>query len=261
MRTQRHSQSGFTLIELLVVISIIGILAGLLVPAIAGAREGSRQTQSGNNCRQITTMIIKYTTDHSNVPFGWDSNADTARDTGIDAADTAMNATALAFQVLHSSYSTDIQPELFKHPQIDAKDELIQPQLEEGKAKGDALASNSEHAKGYAFDWSINPTPGAGRVVVGERDPSKWNNGKVMMAFGDGSVKGIERGTKPSGGTLTSVSAGGSDVLYGVVNPNYDANMQGIPDYSAAPSEDNIYVGETEWEKKYSQGTPVVWLK
>ena len=58
---------GFTLIELLVVIAIIAILAAILFPVFAQAREKARQSMCGSNIKQLTTAVQAYMNDHDNV--------------------------------------------------------------------------------------------------------------------------------------------------------------------------------------------------
>jgi prepilin-type N-terminal cleavage/methylation domain-containing protein len=68
LRSRRFAgRTGFTLIELLVVIAIIGILAAILFPVFARARESARRTSCVSNVKQLGTGMTMYVQDYDNL--------------------------------------------------------------------------------------------------------------------------------------------------------------------------------------------------
>jgi prepilin-type N-terminal cleavage/methylation domain-containing protein/prepilin-type processing-associated H-X9-DG protein len=88
---ERFAPSGraFTLIELLVVIAVIGVLAGLLLPAASRAKEAGRSTTCLSNLRQLGLALQMYVQDNQNrLPV--------MRDRGVASPDPgATNVVAL----------------------------------------------------------------------------------------------------------------------------------------------------------------------
>lgn len=87
-------KNGFTLVELLVVIAIIGVLIGMLLPAIQAVREAARRTSCQNNLKQIGLGIAVYETAFSEFPPGRIGCDDVGHNMGISVCDDATTPEA-----------------------------------------------------------------------------------------------------------------------------------------------------------------------
>ena len=193
--------NGFTLIELLVVIAIIAILAAILFPVFAQAREKARQTTCLSNSKQIGLAISMYVQDYDETfpevngdfcaVYIWDSSPKgyhlsplgatieysknnsilTCPSTGLGKWDSSARATARGNDFNHyADYWANPEYSLKSYAEVDVK----RPIVTEFNV---AYMANSDMSVMPRHNGGVNVVYGDGHAKykkIPNREPNKW---------------------------------------------------------------------------------------
>jgi prepilin-type N-terminal cleavage/methylation domain-containing protein/prepilin-type processing-associated H-X9-DG protein len=198
----RLTARGFTLIELLVVIAIIAILAAILFPVFARAREKARQASCVANCKQFGLAVLMYAQDYDEtLPMSTSFCADGYVRTLVDFAQPYVKNRQIVYCPSDKQGSVNIAgicaflglplaPEATQRMSYTANSRLLASKVDNPTWPVYALAQvarPSECCMIYDGYWDVD--------ILGQPSQPRYrHNGQCDVIFADGHVKPVPEG-------------------------------------------------------------------
>ena len=190
-------RTGFTLIELLVVIAIIAILAAMLFPVFAHARQKAEQTTCLSNIRQLAMAFLMYAQDYDGrMPFAYDYADDSSWESAWD---------------YHIDYTTNTYSPGLLGPYTQAQEINACPMAR-------SIESWGRPYSGYAYNTThIGAPPDEGKEPAALRD---IRNPSHTALLADSAYWNIPFGGGDPFVAISNYLRAPSDLYYGVIGPN-----------------------------------------
>ena len=173
MYSSCRRKSAFTLIELLVVIAIIAILAAILFPVFARARENARRASCQSNLKQIALAFKQYTQDYDErYPMKhW------MTDTYTGVAPDGSTCTGGGVDCPGTGWSVLIQPYLKSHQILQCPSESHR-----GSTSADATGQGATDVgfTDYAYNYQLSPNP---KANPGKHESQLTNSANTVLAL------------------------------------------------------------------------------
>jgi prepilin-type N-terminal cleavage/methylation domain-containing protein len=216
-----EARRGFTLIELLVVIAIIAILAALMLPALARAKEKGRRAACGSNLRQIHLAFVMYADDNNDFlppKFEIKKNALKADDI---AKGKQLQTPTNGLHTILEDYIGGRGSRVFRCPadvgdfadrtsvferkgtSYEAEGSELNRKAGDGHKNKFSLAGTRDIARDLFKPWDTeDPKKVADKVSKGELGPVRWHAAFYHKAMGDGHIVAVrtKAGDKASKG-------------------------------------------------------------
>ncbi len=197
------TRPAFTLIELLVVIAIIGILASLLVPAVAMALDRAKAIQASNRLRQLGVSLQAYSTDIQLWPVARVGAAGELDNSEPATAEDHLRCAAASLEALSLFVNRDLPRTLLRDPfapeLLPPADADVAQWIAGTSSWAAALSLDAQglalNAPGFAYDWSVPLRANPNRVIAAQR--GDLGRGRVICLRVDGSTST----RRPSSGT------------------------------------------------------------